>query len=71
MQTVTVRVPDEWRARMKRTDVVWSEVMRRAIRETLEQIERKERLDEYLARPAPPAVPEGISVTAIREDRDA
>lgn len=71
MQTVTVRVPDEWRARMKRTDVVWSEVVRRAIRETLEQIERKERLEEYLARPAPPAVPEGVSVRAIREDRDA
>lgn len=71
MKTVAVRVPDDWKARMEKASVKWSDVLRGAILETLERLERNEKLSSYLARPSQPAVPTGTAVDSIREDRDA
>lgn len=71
MKIVAVRVPEEWKARMEKSDVVWSEVLRRAIRETLDRIERKEQLEAWMMRPTPPEVSEGAATRSIRGDRDA
>lgn len=71
MKIVAVRVPDEWKTRMEKADVVWSEILRRAIRETLDGLEREERLAAWANRPTPPECPEGTAARSIREDRDA
>lgn len=71
MKTVAVRVPAEWKARMERANVKWSEVLRGAILETLERLERGEKLEAYLAQANPPTVPAGAAVRSIREDRNA
>ena len=71
MKTVAVRVPDDWKDRMDNAHVKWSDILRRAIRETLEGLEREEKLTAYLARPLPPEVSKGTATRLIREDRDA
>ena len=70
MKTVAVRVPDEWKDRMERANVKWSDILREAILENLERIERAERLSTYLARSSAPRTEVGTAVRSIREDRD-
>ncbi len=71
MKTVAVRVPSEWKAQMERLDVKWSEVLRAAIRNKLDQVERARLLDAYVAEAtASPPAETGDGLRAIREDRD-
>jgi hypothetical protein len=70
MKTVAVRVPDDWKDRMERTNVKWSDILREAILENLERIERAEQLTAYLARPSSVRTEAGTAVKSIREDRD-
>ncbi len=65
---VTIRVSKETKERMKKTEVNWSEELRRVIEERLAQKDRKkgrEELDQLLASVRP-----GFDTTvAIKEDR--
>jgi predicted transcriptional regulator len=70
MKTVAVRIPDEWKGRMDRADVKWSDILRQAIHETLQRVEREEKLNAYLSRSSTASVRKGTGATSVREDRD-
>lgn len=70
MRTVAVRIPDEWKERMARFPIRWSDVLREAIEERLQQLERELVLREFVrSGPAPRAV-RGTARKSIRGDRD-
>lgn len=71
MKLVAVRVPDDWKDRMDKEDVPWSEVLRQAIRDTLDRLDRDRMLKGWLKRPKASSSDKGTAAASIRRDRDA
>ena len=71
MRTIAVRIPDEWKERMARFPIRWSDVLREAIEERLEQLDRAEVLRDFVrSRPETVRARRGAARKSIREDRD-
>lgn len=70
MRTVAVRIPDEWKERMARFPIRWSDVLREAIEERLQQLDRESVLHEFVRSGPAPRASRGTARKSIREDRD-
>ena len=72
METVTIKVDEELKRRMKEVDENWSAYLRDAIRKRLEQEESKRAAERLLKglRTGRRRVPRGFINEAIREGRD-
>jgi len=73
MAVVTVRVPDELKAKMKELDINWSEEIREFIRKRIDEEERKRKINEALEilKRTPVSVERGFASKSVREDRDS
>ena len=73
MGTITIRVDEELRRRMRKVKINWSEYLREAIRKRIEIEERREAAKALLEdlRSGKHAVPRGFVNRAIREAREA
>jgi len=73
-EVVSFKVGKEIKEKMRkyRAAVNWSEELRKFIEEKLRELEAKEVLEEVLREleQATWSVPQGFSVTSVREDRD-
>jgi len=71
MTVISVRIPEKTKKEMKKAKINWSEYIREAIEEKIEE-ERKKQLfssvDEIL-KDVPPA-PKGFASKSVRKDRD-
>lgn len=70
MKTVSVRIPDEWKKRMAKAAVAWSDLLRGAIEEELRRLEREEVMRRFLRSGKKSRSAAGAAVRSIREDRD-
>ncbi len=72
MGTITIRVDEELRRRMRKVKINWSEYLREAIRKRIEIEERREAAKALLEdlRSGKYAVPRGFVDRAIREARE-
>jgi hypothetical protein len=70
MTTIAVRIPEEWKERMARFPIRWSDVLRAALEERLEQLEREKVIRAFVAGPSSATGQHGEGVRSIREDRD-
>ncbi|WP_175058829.1 hypothetical protein [Thermococcus sp. 2319x1] len=72
MAVITVRVPDEIKAKMKGISINWSEEIRRFIIQRIEEEERKKNLQKALEiLKGKKSVERGFSAKSVREDRDS
>ncbi|MDI3476224.1 MAG: hypothetical protein PWQ79_2060 [Thermococcaceae archaeon] len=72
MAVITVRVPDEIRAKMKTVKVNWSEEIRKFIIHRIEEEERKKNIQKALEiLEGKKSVEKGFSSKSVREDRDS
>ena len=73
MSTVTIKVDEELKRKMKMVKINWSEYIREAIRKRIELEERKHAAEKLLEslKKKKHAVPEGFINKAIREMREA
>jgi predicted transcriptional regulator len=72
MAVVTVRVPDDVKAKMKEVKVNWSEEIRRFITQRIEDEERKRNLQKAIEiLKGRKKVEKGFSAKSVREDRDS
>ena len=72
MGTITIRVDDELRRKMREVKINWSEYLRETIRRRIELEERKKAARELLEdlRSRRHAVPRGFVNRAVREARE-
>ncbi len=70
--SITVRVGEDLRKKMKEVRINWSEYIREAIRKRIELEERKRAAEELLKdlREVKRRVPKGFVNSSIREGRD-
>jgi hypothetical protein len=72
MPVITVRIPDDLKAKMKRFNVNWSEEVRRFIVQRIEEEERKRNLQKALEiLKERKSIEKGFSAKSVREDRDS
>ena len=73
MSTITIRVEEELKEKMKGIKVNWSEFIRKAIRRKIEQEERREAAERLLRdlKGRKHAVPKGFINETIRRMREA
>jgi len=74
MAVVSVKVPKEIKEKMKKTEgkVNWPEEIRRSILEKIEELERRENVENVARSLAGlPFQPKGTVTALVREDRDA
>ncbi|NJF24679.1 hypothetical protein [Thermococcus sp. Bubb.Bath] len=72
MAVITVRVPDDVKAKMKEVKINWSEEIRRFITQRIEDEERKRNLQKALKiLKEGKGVERGFSAKSVREDRDS
>ncbi|HIH73230.1 MAG: Uncharacterized protein XD43_0026 [Thermococcales archaeon 44_46] len=72
MAVITVRVPDEIKAKMKGININWSEEIRQFIIQRIEEEERKKNLQKALEiLKGRKNVEKGFSAKSVREDRDS
>jgi len=73
MGTVTIKVDEELKRKMKMVKINWSEYIREAIRKRIELEERKHAAEKLLEslKKKKHAVPKGFINKAIREMREA
>ncbi len=71
--TITIRVDEELRRRMREVKINWSEYLREAIRRRIELEERREAAKKLLEdlRSGKHSVPRGFVNRAVREAREA
>ncbi|ALV61793.1 hypothetical protein ADU37_CDS00940 [Thermococcus sp. 2319x1] len=72
MAVITVRIPDEIKAKMKGISINWSEEIRRFIIQRIEEEERRKNLQKALEiLKGKKSVERGFSAKSVREDRDS
>ncbi len=72
MKIVAVRVPEEIKKKMKEVPVDWSEYIRKAIEDRIEQEKNKKILKDLKKLwKGMPKTPKGFGAKSVREDRDS
>jgi len=72
MGIITVRVPDEIKAKMKELNINWSEEIRKFIIQRIEDEKRKKNIQKALKiLKGRKSVERGFSAKSVREDRDS
>jgi len=73
MAVVSIRIPDELKAKMKEVNINWSEEIRRFIEMKIREQEKRKLLDEidaFLEKEVPP-MKRGQAVKLVRDARDS
>ncbi len=73
MAVVSIRIPDELKAKMKEVNINWSEEIRRFIEMKIREQEKRKLLDEidaFLEKEVPP-MKKGQAVKLVRDARDS
>ncbi|ANF23336.1 hypothetical protein [Thermococcus piezophilus] len=72
MAVVSVRVPDELKAKMKEVNINWSEEIRKFIESKIREYNRKKALEEIrtLLKDVP-GTEKGTAAKYVRDDRDS
>lgn len=73
MAVISVRIPDELKAKMRELDINWSEEIRKFIEERVRRAEKQKKLDEIhrLLSGGTPADEGGAARKYVRDDRDS
>jgi hypothetical protein len=72
LPVITVRIPDELKAKMRMVNINWSEEVRKFIIQRIEEEERKRNLQKALEiLKKRKRVEKGFSARSVREDRDS
>ncbi|HEY4673102.1 MAG TPA: hypothetical protein VIH03_02955 [Nitrososphaerales archaeon] len=70
-EVLSVKVPKETKRRMKQVPMKWSEIIRRAIEEKLQEYERSKAVENFMDTiKEAPKVPKGTAVSTIRKMRE-
>jgi len=72
MDIITVRIPDDIKAKMREVNINWSEEIRKFIIQRIKEEERKKNLQKALEiLKGRKGVERGFSAKSVREDRDS
>ena len=70
-EVLSVKVPKETKRRMKQVPMKWSEIIRRAIEEKLQEYEKSKAVENFMeAIKDAPKLPKGSAVSTIRKIRE-